>query len=360
MKKIKIAMIAANLELNGISSVIMNYCKNIDLDKFEITIFAGKGINENYKKECDRIGIQIVELPIKKKNKIIYYWNLLKNMKSNYFDIIHAHGNSATMFFELFIGYMRGIETRIAHSHNTVSENMKLHKMLFPFFKKISTKFFACGKLAGDWIFGKDNYIIIQNGISVEKFKFDSNIRDIIRDELCIKNNEILLGHVGRINKQKNQEFLLEIFERIAEKNENIKLLIIGTGPDYEKIKNKVSSSKFKNRIILYGESDCPEKFYMAMDMFVFPSKYEGMPVTLLEAQISGLQCIVSDVITSEVILSSRVKKVVLGENTNEWEECINKFEKVDRNSFYDNNKKTIDKFEIKNCVKLLEQNYLN
>ena len=153
MGRIKVAMVATNFELNGISSVIMNYCRNIDLNKFEITIFAGKNVNIYYKNECNELGIQIVELPFKKKNRMIYYLSLFKNIERNYFDIIHVHGNSATMFFELFIGYLKGIKNRIAHCHNTISENMKLHKMLFPFFKRISTKFFACGKLAGDWIF---------------------------------------------------------------------------------------------------------------------------------------------------------------------------------------------------------------
>ena len=135
---------------------------------------------------------------------------------------------------------------------------------------------------------------------------------------------------------------------------------MVGIGPDFELIKQIVENSEFKNNIILYGETDNPEELYMAMDIFVFPSKYEGLPVTLLEAQISGLQCVISDVITSEVMLSDRVEKVMLSQNTIEWEDCINNLMQVDRNNFYDENKKKIEKYEIKNCVKLLEKNYLN
>lgn len=360
VKKVRIAIVTANLEINGISSVIMNYCRNIDLHKFDITIFAGNNINEIYVNECSNLGIKIVKLPSKKQERIKYYIYLLKRMKSKYFNIIHVHGNSATMFFELCIGFFKGIKKRIAHSHNTISENMILHKILLFPFKMVSTDFIACGKLAGDWIFGKDNYKIIPNGVDTLKFRFNQEIRKEVRQELMIKSDEILIGHIGRINDQKNQKFLIEIFEEIAKKNKKIKLLMVGTGPKYEDIRTNIENSKFKNNIILYGESDCPEKFYMAMDVFVFPSKYEGFPVTLLEAQISGLQCIISNVITSEVLLSNRVTKVKTLHDMRQWVDKIVKLKVLDRENFYEENENIIKKFEIKNCCKILEDYYIS
>lgn len=354
-------MVAANLELNGISSVIMNYCRNINLEKFEITLFVGKQVNRKFAEECKNLEIKVIELPSKKKSKFKYYISLLRTVKRNKYDIIHVHGNSAVMFLELFIGYIKGIKNRIAHSHNTICENSKIHKCLFPFFRKIYTNAFSCGELAGNWIFGENNFEIISNGINVEKFKFDANIRKLVRDELKINDNEILLGHIGRINKQKNQEFLISIFESIAEREKNIKLLMVGTGPEYENIKKIVDKSKFKDRIILYGESNEAEKFYMAMDVFVFPSKYEGLPLTLLEAQISGLECVMSDVITSEVILTNCVETISLEEAADKWGKKIKlKMKNHDRKAFFYNNLDNIEKFNIRNCVKELENKYFN
>lgn len=355
MRKIKIAMVAANLELNGISSVIMNYCKNINLDKFEIIIFAGKSINEDYKNECDELGIQVVELPSKKKNIVRYYLSLVKNIKHNYFDIIHVHGNSAVMFLELFIGCLKGIKVRIAHCHNSTCNNIKMHKLLNPLLKKIYTKAFSCGKNAGDWIFGENNYTIINNGININKFILNDIKRQIERKKLNIKSDEFVIGHIGRINNQKNQEFLLRIFEDIADKNEKVKLLMIGDGPNAEKIRNLVLDSRFRNRIILYGESTEPEKFYNVMDIFVFPSRYEGFPVTIIEALASGLNCIVSDKITKE-INSCYIQYNSINDSTEMWIKSIMENMNFRRNSV---EKNIIKNYEIKQCVKKLEEIYL-
>ena len=215
MKKIKIAMLASNLELNGISAVIMNYCRNIDLDKFEITIFAGNDINPNYRRELEKIGISIIQLPSKRLSKIKYYRALKNSMKRNYFDMIHVHGNSAVMAFDLEIAKLKGIKVRIAHSHNTVCPNMKLHKLLNPIFKRLYTNAFACGEEAGKWIFKNQSFEVINNGINVNKYTFDESIRNNVRKELNIKEDEILIGHIRKNKLSKKSDIFIRYIRKI-------------------------------------------------------------------------------------------------------------------------------------------------
>lgn len=357
MEKIKIAMVASNLELNGISAVIMNYCRNLNLNKFEITLFVGNYINENYKKELQERNINIIELPWRKKSKLKYYRSLMKLMKKDYFDICHVHGNSSVMAIDLAIAYMKNIKVRIAHSHNTKCSNLKLHKLLSPIFNRLYTNAFACSKKAGEWIFKDNNFEIINNGIDIEKYVFNKDVRERVRKELDLKDNEFVLGHVGRINYQKNQEYLLKIFEKYCEKDVNAKLLLIGKGPLYDEVKEKIEKSPIQNKVILYGESSEAQKFYMAMDVFVFPSRYEGLPVTLVEAQIAGIPCIISQNITDEVIVTQSVIKESIDVPCEMWSQHIENIKKIKNNRKIIINEE-INKFNIKDNVKRLENLY--
>jgi glycosyltransferase involved in cell wall biosynthesis len=359
-KKIKIAMITSNLELNGISSVIMNYCKNIDKKKFEIVILAGSEVNEKIKEECKDLEIEIRELYSKRKSKLKYYISMFNAINKKEFDIFHVHGNSAIMAIDLMIAYFRGIKVRIAHSHNTVCSNPKIHRLLKPFFRRLYTQAFACGEDAGNWIFGKKNFCVINNGIQLEKFIYQEKNRKKIREKLNIKNDEFLIGHIGRINNQKNQLFLLDVFEKLCQRNdkEKLKLIFVGIGPLFEELKEKIKKSKYKDNIILYGETTETESFYMAIDIFAFPSRYEGLPVTLIEAQASGLKCLISDKITNEIILTNLITKISIDDEEiwiNELEKYI-KYEisgdsrSMNVDSFY--------KFDIKKNVRCLENYY--
>lgn len=356
-KKISVAMIAGNLEINGISSVIMNYCTHMDLNAFDVTILAGATIAESHRNLCRKTGIKVIELPNRKSSTLTYIKELDKELGKNHFDIIHMHGNQASMALELFLGWKHHIKIRIAHSHNTTCQNIKLHKLMKPFFNLLCTHRFACGELAGKWLFDNKPFFIIPNGFETEKFIFNEHYREDIRKELSIE-GKFVIGHIGRINDQKNQTFLLDIFTEVAKHNENAILLMVGIGPKLEEIKKIVNKHQYRDRIILYGETTTPEKIYAAMDLFVFPSKYEGLPVTLLEAQINGLPCIISDVITKEAILSKQVKMLSLNDTIETWALNINSVKTVERVKFYVQEQENISKYNIMNTVKMLESKY--
>lgn len=318
-KPIKIAMVANNLGLNGISTVIVNYCTHIDPNRFHIVLFAGEPVNPDNKKKCLDAGAEFVLLPSKKKDSRAFFRALDRGLKDRAFDIFHVHGNGTVMSAELAIAKHNHIRHRIAHSHNTTSDHIKLNYLLRPIFNSLYTDAFACGKAAGHWLFQDKNFTVIPNGFDIEKFKFDADVRSKVREKLGIQDDEFVIGHIGRVNHQKNQKFLLDIFNEIVSRNDKARLLIVGRGPDYEEISQLVENSPFNERIILYGESIHPEELYSAMDEFVFPSLYEGLPVTLLEAQINGLPCTISDVITDEVIINDNIIQEKLDSGADEW-----------------------------------------
>lgn len=358
-QKIRVAMITNHFGITGIATVIMNYCKALDKSKYDLTIIAGKPIAEQYEKECKKFDITLIRLPSRQKEPKAHYMCLWKKLREGRYDIVHDHGNSSMMAIELTIAKFAGIKNRIAHSHNSTCPNIKVHKFLNPYFNKIYTKALACGKLAGDWLFGENNFEILPNCFQTDDFEFSQKVRNEIRKEINLE-NKFIIGHIGRINEQKNQEYLLKIFEKVALKSDDTFLLIVGNGPDSEKIKKKVSMHPFKNRIILYGETNNPAAFYSAMDVFVFPSRFEGLPVVLLEAQISGLPCVVSDKVTREVDFGD-INWLSIEGDAQQWADVIIKIKEnidVDRASYKIIHTKQIHKYDIGHASILLDNIY--
>ena len=360
--KIQVAVCANSLAVNGISAVIMNYARYIDPDRFHITILAGAPIAETYRNECDRSGVSVVELPARKTSSASYYAALFRNLKEKHYDIFHIHGNSATITLELLIAAASGIPVRIAHSHNTRCTCTAAHRLLSPLFSRAFTHAFACGTDAGRWLFKDREFHVIPNGFLTERFRFRSDLRQKVRRRYSL-DGSFVIGHIGRFNPQKNQPFLLDVFRCAAAANDNIRLILAGNGPDHEKTMELIRSHPFKDRIIVCEETDCPEELYAAMDLFVLPSLYEGFPVVLLEAQISGLPCLVSDTVTREVRIGNQIRYLSLLKSAENWAEEILNTEPLSvetRKKFYSHHQRRISEFHIQNNVKLLETLYLS
>lgn len=358
-KKIKVAMVTNHFGITGIGTVMMNYCKALDKKKYDLTILAGQPISEKYEKECLENGIHLVALPSRHGNPKGHYIALWKALRAGHYDIVHDHGSSSMMAIELTIAKLAGVKNRIAHSHNSTCPNMKVHKLLNPYFRTVYTKALACGQLVGNWLFGENNFEVLPNGFHTDDFVFSKKNRDVIRNELGME-NQLIIGHIGRINEQKNQEYLLDVFKEVAAIRDDAILLIVGTGPDEEKIKSRVKEHPYRDRIILYGETDSPTALYSAMDIFVFPSRYEGLPVVLLEAQISGLPCVVSDKITREVDLNDLIWKSI-DDTPKQWAKAILSVEyrsEKERIVYRENHLEAIQNYDIAQSVKQLDKIY--
>ena len=246
-------------------------------------------------------------------NFIKAYKQLDNFFKSNKYDIIHCNmPNMAFIYFYFAKKY--NIKVRILHSHqNKYSDNI-LHSIrnypLVAIGKKMATNSIACSKLAGEFLFKNEKFDILNNAIDVEKFIYNEQTRNKIRKELGIQ-NKFVIGHVGRLTAQKNQKFLIEIYNEIYKRNKESVLLIIGNGKLEQKLKEQVKKLHIENNVIFLNNINNVNEYYQAMDVFVMTSLYEGLPVVGIEAQTSGLKTFFSTNITKEASIDNKLTKFI-------------------------------------------------
>ena len=230
---------------------------------------------------------------------------LLIALKKEKYDIVHVNGNSTTMSIELLAAWFAGIKVRIAHSHNTTADHTKINKLLRPIFNLTVNGRVACNIAAGKWLFHQKKFLVIRNGINLSHFHFDESLRENYRKTLKLNKDDILLGNVGRFNRQKNQVVLLDLIKQLGD---NYYLVLVGSGVNFEKIKKRVDSDVFLRKHIFFtGAVSDTSGWLNAMDLFLLPSLYEGQPYTLIEATASGLDAVVSNIISSENDLVSNI-----------------------------------------------------
>ena len=308
--------------LNGITSVILNYYRNIDKSDLQIDFVVPNEIDNEYRNELEGNGSQIYQLP--RKNRIFEYSiRLYFICRMNRYDIMHVHGNSSLMIQELIPALLANIPIRIAHSHNTTCTHLYLHNLLYPIFCKSYTHAFACGTEAGNWLFASRDFEELKNGIDLKKYNFNPNVREEYRRKIGV-GKQVVIGHVGNFIKQKNHVFLLEIFAQLLKNDSNYLLLLISDGELMEITKQKAKSMGIFNHVLFLGKSSEVDKYLQAMDIFVLPSLYEGLPVVLVEAQAAGLPCIVSNQVSSEANLTDSLKFLSI-QSSVEWVLAIQK-----------------------------------
>lgn len=307
------------LRVNGVSAVIMRYVEKLPKDKYEFTLFTDE-IADEFKDRLSKNRVNVIQSESRKKNQIAYYFELCRVIRKNHFDIIHAHGNSATIAIEMLAAKNCCVPVRIAHSHNTTCIHKSFDKLLRPLFYRTYTIGIGCGVEAGKWLFGNRAHQVIKNGVELQHFAYNEEYRKKIRTELQIENCYVI-GHIGRFTDQKNHNAILRIFNEYI-KIHDARLLLVGDGPREEEVKELAKSMGLIDKVIFYGTTKDTAPLYSAMDVFLFPSKFEGVPLTLIEAQANGLPCTISDKISSEVNLTDliTIKKL---ENESEWAECL-------------------------------------
>lgn len=321
-----------NTDPNGIAQVIFNindYIDHSDLIMDLVSINTPKYI---FYQRFEKYNGHIYVLNRSVKNLFNYIYKLYKLIKKNQYDIIHVHGNSSKICIDLFAAYIAGCKVRISHSHNTTCNAQILHFLLLPIFNLLVTDRFACGLEAGKWLYNKKEFNIIKNGIDTSKYTFNKVIRNQIRKELNISENQILLGHVGFFNKQKNQLFLLQCFHEILKLNPQYKLILIGDGPDHNVITKRIEELHLKSHIILTGLINNVNEYINAIDIIIMPSLYEGLPLSMIEEQANGLYCIVSDSITKEADITGNVKYLPLQQGPLLWANTIYKIQPFTHN----------------------------
>lgn len=311
-----------DFQLHGISSVIMNYFRNIDKTEINADLVVNGDIHESYRLELQRDNIRVFTLK-RKSRPFKYQMELYRIMKKNNYDLIHVHGNSSLMVFDLLPAIMAGIPVRIAHSHNTTCIHKVLHRMLKPLFLLCYTHGFACSQAAGKWLFGNRPFIVIKNGIELNTYRYNEEVRRKYR-EIINAENKIVLGHVGNFVEQKNHDFLLNIFAELIKNNQDYKLLLIGDGYLLEEMEEKAAKLKLTDSVLFIGKTTEVYNYLQAMDIFMLPSLYEGLPVVLIEAQAAGVPCIAADTISRESDLTGGIQFLSIAD-IKDWCESIKK-----------------------------------
>ena len=328
----KILIICANtFGYNGIAAVILNEYKAFDKEKMQIDLLFNNEPPEEIKEIFTKNNSKLYIME-RNKNPLKYIRKLKKVMRENKYDLVHVHGNSATMAVELLAAKKAGVKVRIPHSHNTTCNHIKIHKLLKPIFDRSYTHGFACGQSAGKWLFGNKDFVVINNGIDTKRFTYNKEYRDEIRIRYNLK-GKFVVGHVGVFNHQKNHEKLIEIFEQVSKINDRAVLVLIGEGETKEHIMKLVSEKWLENKVIFVGTTNDVHKFMNAFDVMALPSRFEGFPVVLVEAQCTGLHCVVSTNVSAEADITGLVEYANYEDNINEFIKKINLvgLNKVDR-----------------------------
>jgi glycosyltransferase involved in cell wall biosynthesis len=303
---LRILHVVVNMNRGGAETLLMNLYRNIDRSKVQFDFLTCKeGV---FDKEILELGGKIHRIPyITDVGHRGYLRALDKFFVSNpNYKIVHSHMDKMSGFI-LHSAKKANIPVRIAHSHNTKSEGGIIARVYKWYvgsnINPHATHLYACSNAAAKWLFGKrnGNATILKNGIESDKFQFSVEKREQVREELQLSEETLVIGHVGRFAKQKNHIFLLDVFAGLNKVVPDSILILVGNGPLQPKIEEKIKDLNLTGKVKLLGVRDDVDHLLHALDLFVFPSLHEGLPVTLIEAQGTGLRCIISETITKEV-----------------------------------------------------------
>lgn len=350
----------------GVDVITMNYYRQLDKQKIQLD-FIFDGYHEtNIDEEIKSLGGKIYKVEPYTSNIFKNMYQIYTIIKENEYEIVHSHMNSLSVF-PLCAAKVAGAKIRIASNHSTSNkgEGKKsiMKELLRPFAKVFPTHYAACSKHAAEWLFGKKkledgSVTLIKNAINLEKYNYNPENRDCIRKQLNVEDN-FVVGHVGRFAYQKNHKFLIEIFSEIIKKKPNAILLLIGDGPLKDELMNDVNRRGLNENVIFLGIRKDVHLLMQAMDVFVFPSFYEGLGNVITETQAVATMAIVSEAIPEEIKFTEYVETMSLSQSSLEWCDKILSFDReyVRRNTQIDlrNNG-----YDIKLAAKQLVSYYLD
>lgn len=324
---IRVLHIVTHMNRGGLETMIMNYYRYIDRKKIQFDFLVHRNEQADYDEEIQQLGGNIYRLPILNPMSIGY-----RNAVDKFFEthqeyrIVHCHLDCLSSI-PLQYAKKWHIPVRIAHAHNTNQEKNIKYIIKQKYKKQIpryANYLFACSHDAGKWMFNGKPFIVMRNAINSKSFSYNPAVRKVMRNMFGVSDNQFIIGHIGRFNKQKNHKFLINIFVEILKKEPNAILLLVGDGNLRQDIQQICKDSRIENHVIFTGVRADIEKIVQVIDVFVFPSLFEGLPVTMVEAQAAGLPCVISDKIPSETIITDGLVSVKsLDESAGLWAEHI-------------------------------------
>lgn len=332
MAKRKVLIISTvGLIYDGITSVITSYLEAMDLSDLDVRIVGTIKVEPAIRNKIECLGCIIIDLPNRRYDTFRYFNALRKYIKKEKIDVVHVHGNSATLTVDLLAAKLGGAKKRIAHSHNTKCLHLKADKLLRPMFYHLYTDAIACGEDAGKWLYSRRTFQVLKNGRDIEKYKFDPIERQRMRKKYGMK-DELVIGHVGGFVEQKNHKFLISVFREVLKSRHDAKLFLVGDGVLRRDIENLVKD--IEGSVVFVGNTDHVSDYLQMMDVMLLPSLFEGLPLVVIEWQINGLPCLISNVVTEECVLGESSRIMSLTQDVAEWAKLLEKLytHYVDRN----------------------------
>ena len=316
-RKYKVLVLGMSNNRAGVETFILNFVKHASPERFSFYIpEIGNGFV--YEDELKKSGVTICECMPNDRRHYRIYRNACMNLFKKYnFDAIYYNTCDIVGITKLDFAKKAGVPVRIIHAHATgndrklsfrhrLMEKINKHRI-----KYVATHFYACSEEAGRWMFHNDNFLIMKNGIASSKFAFSNELRKKIREGLGLK-EKFVIGHSGRFAEAKNHAFLIDVFKNVAERNPNAILMLVGKGKLEQSIRDRVAEYGLTDKVMFLGERNDVNELLQAMDVFVFPSVFEGFGIGLLEAQAAGLKCFASDAVPPSTNVTGKVEYLPL------------------------------------------------
>ncbi len=342
MYPIRVLHILHSMNRGGAENAIMNYYRHIDRSVVQFDFLLTEPEKCQFEDEILALGGRIYRIPLLTMSNPLPYLKAIRSFFKSHpeYRIVHSHTSSKSTF-PLWMAQRAGIPVRIAHSHNTHSEkgiNGRIRDWLKIPLKRVANHYLACGEEAAKWLYGEKAFrdgrtFIIPNVIECKNFAFNMAARIAQRANLLLSDDMIIIGFIGRLYPQKNPLFISDIFYEFHQLYSKSKLLIVGDGPLKEDLKGKLARYGLANDTIFTGVVPNVRDYAQCMDLFLMPSINEGLPLSLIEAQISGLECFVSTGITREADKTGLVHYLPLDKGAKYWAEYILKHKDYDRKS---------------------------
>lgn len=339
---VRVLHVLGGLSLGGAESRIMDLYRNIDREKLQFDFLVHSGKEEHFEKEIAVLGGNVYRIPRFKVYNWFGYKKALRDFFAAHHEFAAVHGHmTSTASIYLPIAKKAGIPVTIGHARSAgVPAGLKgfLTKCIRYSLKYRTDYCLACSRAAGEAVYGKKwvekgKVEVIPNAIDAEKYAYDENVRKMRREKLGVA-DKLVIGHVGSFREPKNHKFLLEIFAEIHRQREAAVLLLLGDGALVETVKKQTAKLGLEKVVFFLGNQSEISPYYQAFDYLVFPSLFEGLPGTVIEAQTSGLRCLISDAITTEVGITELVTFYSLEKTAGEWADYVLKhcdYKRADR-----------------------------
>ena len=341
---IRILHVLGGVGLGGAESRIMDIYRHIDKDRVQFDFLVHQTKKGYYEDEIEALGGRIYRVPRFKLYNILTYRKALREFfnTNHRFEVVHGHMTSTASIY-LPIAKKCGVPVTVAHARSAgVDKGVKgtITRLIRRPLRKKCDYMFACSMLAAKAVFGENNakngrVTIVPNAIDAKLFIYDEEVRNRMRQKLSLE-DKFVIGHVGRFHYAKNHEYLLAVFQKIAQQRENARLLLLGEGERMGEMKEKAAALGVADKVLFAGNQKEVWDYYQAMDFFLFPSRFEGLPGTVVEAQAAGLRCLISDAIAEEVKITELVTAYSIEEEPEKWAEYVLAHDKYERKNRYE------------------------